>query len=216
MDGTTTIGVGALLQCWAHVACRGSGRFQRRRQVRYFLAERATAGRRSGPWTAPRSPLERPCPMSDLAGMSLRAADFNGDGKSDILWQNERRQAGDLDHGRHHDHRWNVPARCRAWLACRCSGRFQRRRQVRHSLAERQTARRRSGPWTAPRSPLERVLPDPGPAWHVAAAADFNGDGKSDILWQHDSGLPAIWTMDGTNITAGTYLPNPGSDWHLF
>ena len=59
-------------------------------------------------------------------------------------------------------------------------------------------------------------LPDVGPAWHVAEAADFNGDGKSDILWQHDSGLPAIWTMDGTNITAGTYLPNPGSDWHLF
>ena len=32
----------------------------------------------------------------------------------------------------------------------------------------------------------------------LAAAADFNGDGKSDILWQHDSGLPVIWTMDGT------------------
>jgi FG-GAP repeat len=34
------------------------------------------------------------------------------------------------------------------------------------------------------------ALPDVGPTWHVAAAADFNGDGKSDILWQHDSGLP--------------------------
>ena len=29
-------------------------------------------------------------------------------------------------------------------------------------------------------------------------------------------GLPAIWTMDGTTITAGAVLPNPGSDWHLF
>jgi hypothetical protein len=39
-----------------------------------------------------------------------------------------------------------------------------------------------------------------GPSWHVAAAADFNGDGKSDILWQHDNGLPAIWTMGGTTM----------------
>jgi hypothetical protein len=27
--------------------------------------------------------------------------------------------------------------------------------------------------------------------------------------------LPAIWTMDGTTITAGANLPNPGSDWPL-
>ena len=54
-----------------------------------------------------------------------------------------------------------------------------------------------------------------GPTWHVAAAADFNGDGKSDILWQNDSGMPAIWTMDGTTITAGTYLPDVGPGWHV-
>ena len=58
---------------------------------------------------------------------------------------------------------------------------------------------------------------NPGPSWHVKGAADFNGDGKSDILWQHDSGLPAIWTMDGTNVTqtavAGSF--NPGADWHI-
>ena len=35
-----------------------------------------------------------------------------------------------------------------------------------------------------------------GPTWHVAEAADFNGDGKSDILWQNDSGLPYMWAMD--------------------
>jgi len=36
-------------------------------------------------------------------------------------------------------------------------------------------------------------------------SADFNGDGKSDILWQNDNGLPGIWTMDGSHIT-GTGL----------
>jgi hypothetical protein len=60
------------------------------------------------------------------------------------------------------------------------------------------------------------ALPNPGePEWHVVAAADFNGDGKSDILLQHDNGLPSIWTMDGTTFTTDAALPNPGSDWHL-
>jgi hypothetical protein len=60
------------------------------------------------------------------------------------------------------------------------------------------------------------ALPDVGPTWHVATAADFNGDGKSDILWQNDSGLPAIWTMNGSTATGYATLPNPGSDWHIF
>ena len=59
------------------------------------------------------------------------------------------------------------------------------------------------------------VLPDVGPTWHVAGAADFNGDGKSDILWHHDSGVTAIWTMDATTITAGTVLPDVGPTRHV-
>ena len=36
---------------------------------------------------------------------------------------------------------------------------------------------------------------------------NFNGDGKADILWQNDNGLPAIWTMNGTNWTGGSHAP---------
>src|SRR6266540_3336541 len=50
----------------------------------------------------------------------------------------------------------------------------------------------------------------------VATAGDFNGDGKADILWQHDSGLPMIWTMDGATVTNSSALPNPGEPaWHI-
>ena len=58
---------------------------------------------------------------------------------------------------------------------------------------------------------------NPGPSWQVKGTGDFNGDGKSDILWQSSDGTPAIWLMDGTNAlsvsAAGSF--NPGMDWHV-
>ena len=58
---------------------------------------------------------------------------------------------------------------------------------------------------------------NPGPTWEIKGTGDFNGDGKSDILWQGQDGTPAIWTMDGTHVlsvgVAGSF--NPGADWHV-
>jgi len=34
------------------------------------------------------------------------------------------------------------------------------------------------------------------------------------IFFGNDSGAPAIWTMEDTNITSGVVPPNRGSDWH--
>ena len=31
---------------------------------------------------------------------------------------------------------------------------------------------------------------NPGPTWHIKGTGDFNGDGRSDILWQNDNGHP--------------------------
>ena len=40
----------------------------------------------------------------------------------------------------------------------------------------------------------------PGNDWQIAGTGDFNGDGKSDILWRQISGAVAIWLMNGFNI----------------
>jgi FG-GAP-like repeat len=64
------------------------------------------------------------------------------------------------------------------------------------------------------------------PTWHAIAAADFNADGKDDILWQNTNGTVAIWEMTGDaagNLTAvkangefnidGTQFVGP--TWHV-
>ena len=58
---------------------------------------------------------------------------------------------------------------------------------------------------------------NPGPSWHIKGTGDFDGDGKSDILWQGDNGTAAMWLMDGTNATfVGAVGPfNPGPTWHI-
>ena len=44
---------------------------------------------------------------------------------------------------------------------------------------------------------------------------DFNGDGKGDILWQHDSGQAPIWLMSGTSCRRRRRRPNAGPSWHV-
>jgi FG-GAP-like repeat/Lectin C-type domain len=42
--------------------------------------------------------------------------------------------------------------------------------------------------------------------WKMITAADFNGDGKADILWHNSSnGDNAVWFMDATSVTNGRY-----------
>ena len=94
--------------------------------------------------------------------------DFNGDGASDILWQNQSN--GLLS----------------AW--------------------------RMSGV-----NLIEGVRLSPGQVtdtgWKLVGTADFNADGRTDLLWRHDQGLVAIWFMDGERQIAGTLVTSsPLSD----
>jgi hypothetical protein len=54
--------------------------------------------------------------------------------------------------------------------------------------------------------------------WHVEGIGDFNGDGKSDVLWRQDgSGQLYVWEMNGRQVQAeGAVAHAPvTSDWHV-
>jgi hypothetical protein len=45
--------------------------------------------------------------------------------------------------------------------------------------------------------------------WQTVGTGDFNGDGKTDILWRHAlSGQNVVWFMDGTSLLSGAFT-NP-------
>ncbi len=46
--------------------------------------------------------------------------------------------------------------------------------------------------------------------WTITAIADFNGDGRADVLWQHVDGLVVVWltSSDGMSVTASVVTFN--------
>jgi hypothetical protein len=47
----------------------------------------------------------------------------------------------------------------------------------------------------------------PDASWHVVEIGDFDGDGKSDILWRNDNGTMSEWLMNGSQLI-GSVAPS--------
>jgi hypothetical protein len=51
--------------------------------------------------------------------------------------------------------------------------------------------------------------------WSVVETGDFNGDGKSDILWQDSSGNEAMWLMNGEATSSNLVVGNVPTAWSI-
>ena len=47
-----------------------------------------------------------------------------------------------------------------------------------------------------------------GSQWTLVTAADFDADGKADLLWRHSDGRAAVWYMDGTTRLGTAFIDN--------
>jgi hypothetical protein len=55
----------------------------------------------------------------------------------------------------------------------------------------------------------------PANDWQIVSVADFNGDGKADILWRHTSGTLSEWLLDGTTMTGSALVGSVPNSWHV-
>lgn len=162
--------------------------------------------------TAVRStPLLTPGQVSDVNWKIRAVADFNGDGRPDLLWQNvaDGRVAVWLMNGttslggtvfRVADLSW------RAVDAADISG------DGKADILWQNDSDRRLAVWVMDGTTFVwGGLLTPGtisdPAWKMRAVADLNGDARPDLLWQHMiDGRVATWLMEATVMQVGMVL----------
>ena len=151
----------------------------------------------------------------------IGTGDFNGDGHSDILWQNSNGQAairemngtnqiagGSQLVGANPGPSWKEIG----------TGDFNGdgKSDILWQNANGQAAIWEMNGTNQIAGGSQLVGANPGPSWKEIGTGDFNGDGKSDILWQNTNGQAAIWELNGTNqIAGGSQLvgANPGPSW---
>jgi glucose/arabinose dehydrogenase len=51
--------------------------------------------------------------------------------------------------------------------------------------------------------------------WSVSHAGDFNGDTKADLLWRNTNGAVTMWLMNGTSISSSVGLLGANPDWSV-
>lgn len=52
-------------------------------------------------------------------------------------------------------------------------------------------------------------------SWASGGAADFNADGKADILWTHNDGASICGSLDGLILTGQAFRPALDPDWSI-
>jgi chitodextrinase len=138
-------------------------------------------------------------------------SDFNGDGKSDILWRNSTtgQNAIWLMNGATLSSGAPIPTVTDLNWSIAGVGDFDG--NGKSDILWRNSATGQDAIWLMNGTTLSvsGPLPTEGDLnWSIAGVGDFDGNGKSDILWRHRvTGENAIWLVNGTTLSGGWLIP---------
>jgi Calx-beta domain/FG-GAP-like repeat/Galactose oxidase, central domain/IPT/TIG domain/Kelch motif len=151
-----------------------------------------------------------------------RVSDWNGDGKADLLWQQET--TGELAI-------WLFDATKRIGVASLAPDRVPDRKlsavgsgdfngDGQTDLVFQHQTTGAASVWLMnglSRTSVVSLTPARPVAWRIAAVADWNGDGGADLVWQNTStGAVEIWFLSGTTFASSAALPpTRPAVWHV-
>ncbi len=135
--------------------------------------------------------------------------DFNGDGRSDILWRSGASNYMWLMNGSSAAGQ-AVVSQATNWNFV-SSGDFDG--DGRFDLFWRDPATGANMIWFMSGATVRAtgVLPATATQWSVKAIGDFNGDGRWDIFWRNTSGANYLWLMNGATASGQPVMSNPAS-----
>jgi hypothetical protein len=155
-----------------------------------------------------------PARVSDLGWQIRGIADFNADGKLDVLWHHQTTgdlyvwlmngtsvtSAAYLNPSRGTDIGWQVKGVADLNGDARPDLLWQNQSGGAFSVWLMNGVTRSSTVATTPAAMTD-------PQWQIRGLADFNADGQPDVLWHHQAtGDLYVWFMGGTTATGGSYL----------
>jgi hypothetical protein len=156
---------------------------------------------------------------SNAATLSVRAiaADFNGDGKSDLLWQNTTTGERSLwlMNGTSFQSSAGLGTISNDWSIA-ATGDFNGDGKPDILWQNSTTGERLIWLMNGTAFGSSVSLGTVPLAWSIAGAGDFNGDGKTDILWQNRlTGERLIWLMNGTAFGSSVSLGVIPPEWSI-
>ena len=156
--------------------------------------------------------------VSDRAWQVRGVGDFNGDGKTDILWQNKAAATYSISLLDGATSLGEIPLSGAALGQLQGVGDFNGDGKTdllwRNSLTGANTIELSSGSGFAQTISLPSVV---GSNMSVEAVGDFNGDGKADILWRNYlSGEVVAWLLNGATVAASQRVATaPDLNWQI-